>query len=197
MEQYTEYVEALRRAIENKFGQSVSAPSEFERLRDSMFATLGETLSISTIKRVWGYVNGYESVRTSTLNTMARYVGFRDWKEFCETQANPDASTFPLQGVLVISTLAIGDRVEVTWSPGRRIVVQYMGQMRLCVVESERSKLTVGTKFTCSGMVNGERLTVTQVETPGAKQALVYTCGKHGGITARVLPLNAPTRGEC
>jgi hypothetical protein len=94
-----------------------------------------------------------------------------------------------------MSTLAIGDRVEVTWSPGRRIVAQNLGQGRLRVVECLRSKLAVGTTFTCAGIVNGERLTLTQVETPGTEQVLTYVCGKRGGIIAKVLPINDPKPG--
>ena len=182
-----EHIGALKEAIEDKFGQSVCSPADFSRLSDDLHSALGESLSVSTLKRVWGYVAGYASVRASTLNTLSRYVGCRDWQEFCDTLTKPDASSFPTGDVVAMSTLAVGDHVEVTWSPGRRIVARYMGQGRMCVTENVRSKLLVGTTFTCSGMVNGERLMLTQVELPGAIQSLAYECGKHGGITARVL----------
>ena len=194
MEKNMECIEALKRAVEEKFGQSVSSPTDFDRLHDSLQAALGESLSMSTLKRMWGYVAGYASVRTSTLNTLARYVGCRDWQEFCDAQSNPDTSSFPAGDLVAVSTLAIGDRVEVTWSPGRRIVAQYLGQWRMCVVESERSKLQVGTRFTCSGIVNGERLTLTQVEMPGIAQAQTYVCGKRGGITARIIAASDPAQ---
>jgi len=195
MEKNQEHIDALKRAVEENFGQAISAPTDFSRLRDELTATLGESLSMSTLKRVWGYVMGYATVRENTLNTLARYVGCRDWKEFCETLEQPDVSSFPTSDAIAMSTLAIGDRVEVTWSPGRRIVAQNLGQGRLRVVECLRSKLAVGTTFTCAGMVNGERLTLTQVETPGTEQVLTYVCGKRGGIIAKVLPINDPKPG--
>ena len=190
MEKKQEHIEALE-----QFGQSMSSPADFARLCDELTVELGESLSMSTLKRVWGYVKGYATVRVSTLNTLARYVGCRDWKEFCESLSDPDVSSFQLGDVVAISTLTVGDCVEVTWSPGRRIVAQYLGQGRMRVVENERSKLTEGTTFTCAGIVNGERLTLTQVETKGSEQSLAYICGKRGGVTACVLPFNDPEQG--
>ena len=196
MEKNQEYISALRQAVEEKLGQSVTSPTDFARLSDSLLAALGESLSVSTLKRLWGYVDGYATVRTSTLNVLSRYVGCRDWNEFCQSLADNDGSSFPEGDVVAMSTLAIGDCVEVRWAPGRRIVVKNLGQWRMTVVESERSKLPVGTTFTCAGMVNGEPLTLTQVEIPGTDRAQTYVCGKHGGITARRLPpVSGPAQG--
>ena len=192
MEKKQEHIEALKRAVEEIFGQAISSPTAFARLGDELNAALGESLSMSTLKRVWGYVTGYATVRVSTLNTLACYVGCRDWKDFCETLSSPDVSSFPTGDAIAMSMLAIGDRVEVTWSPGRRIVAQYLGQGRMRVVENMRSKLAAGTTFTCAGMVNGERLTLTQVETPDTDQVQNYVCGKRGGVTARIPPVNGP-----
>jgi len=190
MELIQEQFAALRQAVENRYGQSISSPADFAHLRDDLTATTGESLSMSTLKRVWGYVSGYASVRMSTLNTLARYAGCRDWQDFCDSLSNPDVSSFPTGDVIALSMLRVGNCVEVKWSPGRRIVVKNLGQGRMRVVESERSKLAVGTMFTCAGMVNGERLILTQVETPETQQVQTYVCGKRGGVTARILPVN-------
>lgn len=189
-----ENIEALKRAVEDQYGQSLCSPTDFNGLCDQLRHTLGESLSMSTVKRVWGYVTGYATVRLSTLNTLSRYVGCHDWQEFCETLDQPDVSSFPSGDVIALSTLKVGDNIEVTWSPGRRIVVQYMGQGRMRVTESLRSKLTVGSTFSCVGMVNGERLTLTQVEIPGTDKALTYVCGRAGGIKARVIPITYPAQ---
>lgn len=189
-----EQMTAIRRVVEDRYGQSISSPTDFAGLCDQLAFALGESLSISTVKRVWGYVSGYSSVRLSTLNVLARYVGCRDWREFCDTLSNTDVSGFPTGDVVALSSLEVGDNVEVKWSPGRRIVAQYLGQGRMRVIESQRSKLAVGTTFSCNGFVNGEQLILTQVETSSAEQALTYVCGKRGGITARILSVNDPAQ---
>lgn len=181
-----EELDALKRAVEDRFGQVLSTPHDFANLSGQLIEA-GNPLAVSTLKRQWGYVDGYNTVRPSTLNALARYVGCRDWQEFCDTLTDDDSSDFVMGDVVAMNTLAVGDRVEVRWKPGRRIVVQYLGQGRMRVVESERSKLKVGDTFSCAGMVNGERLVLTQVERVGSDQAQTYVCGKHGGIIARRL----------
>lgn len=165
----------------------MGSPADFDRLCVQLPAETGESLSVSTVKRIWGYVPGYATVRLSTLNILSQFVGFRDWQDFCQSLIDPDGSSFPDGDVVAMSALQVGDCVEVTWSPGRRIVAQYLGQGRLRVVENLRSRLVVGSTFSCNGIVNGEQLTLTQVELPGADCALTYMCGKHGGVTAHVL----------
>jgi len=194
MEMMQEQLAALRQAVEDRYGQAINSPTDFAGLCDQLALVQGEQISVSTLKRVWGYVTGYATIRMSTLNILSRYAGCRDWRDFCDTLANPDVSSFPTGDVVALSTLKVGDNVEVKWSPGRRIVAQYLGQGRMRVIESQRSKLTVGTTFSCNGFVNGEQLILTQVETSSADQAMTYVCGKRGGITARILPVNDPAQ---
>ncbi len=192
MEMEQEHLAALREAVENRYGQSMNSPSDFAGLCDQVALVLGEQISMSTVKRVWGYVTGYATIRVSTLNILSRYAGCRDWRDFCDTLSSPDVSSFPTGDVVALSTLRVGDHVEVTWSPGRRIVAQNLGQGRMRVVESQRSKLAVGTTFSCTGFVNGEQLMLTQVETAGTDHTKTYVCGKRGGVTARILPVIDP-----
>ena len=194
MEMMQEQLAALRQAVEDRYGQAINSPTDFAGLCDQLALAQGEQISVSTLKRVWGYVTGYATIRVSTLNILSRYAGCRDWRDFCDTLANPDVSDFPAGDVVVLSTLKVGDNVEVKWSPGRRIVAQYLGQGRMRVIESQRSKLAVGTTFSCNGFVNGEQLILTQVETSSAEQALTYVCGKRGGITARILSVKDPAQ---
>ncbi len=194
MENMQEQLAALRHAVEDRYGQSISSPSDFAGLCDHVALVQGEQISLSTVKRLWGYVKGYSTIRASTLNILSRYAGCRDWRDFCDTLSNPDVSLFPTGDVVALSTLKVGDCVEVTWSPGRRIVVQNLGQGRMRVIESQRSKLAVGTTFSCTGFVNGEQLMLTQVETVDSDHSLTYVCGKRGGITACILHVSGPVQ---
>ena len=194
MEMMQEQLAALRQAVEDRYGQAINSPTDFAGLCDQLALAQGEEISVSTLKRVWGYVTGYATIRVSTLNILSRYAGCRDWRDFCDTLANPDVSDFPAGDVVVLSTLKVGDNVEVKWSPGRRSVAQYLGQGRMRGIERQRSKLAVGTTFSCNGFVNGEQLILTQVETSSAEQALTYVCGKRGGITARILSVKDPAQ---
>jgi hypothetical protein len=55
---------------------------DFERLIEDIYAATGVRLSLTTLKRVSGRVK-YESFPThTTLNALAHYVGFEDWRDF-------------------------------------------------------------------------------------------------------------------
>lgn len=197
MEMMQDQLSALRQAVEDRYGQAINSPADFAGLCDQLALVQGEQISVSTLKRIWGYVTGYSTIRVSTLNILSRYTGCRDWRDFCDTLSSPDVSSFPSGDVVAMSTLRVGDLVEVKWAPGRRIVALHLGQGRMRVIESQRSKLAVGTTFTCAGFVNGEQLMLTQVEAAGSDKSLTYTCGKNGGITARLLPAGDPGQDEC
>lgn len=70
-------------------------PKDFDLLRDSIYEECHEMVSISTLKRLWGY-NRYEGTpRVSSLNPIARYVGYRDWDEYtlnCSSNEEQDVS---------------------------------------------------------------------------------------------------------
>ena len=75
----------LIQLIEQTIGRKVKSPKDFTFLANCIFDKMGETLSPSTLKRVWGYMPGYATIRPSTLDLLARFVGYSDWDGFCAT----------------------------------------------------------------------------------------------------------------
>ena len=71
-------IKELLRQVENKLGRSLATPSDFDALLLSVFQTTGERMSISTIKRLVGYVNDSHEPSNATLSVLARYLGYRD-----------------------------------------------------------------------------------------------------------------------
>jgi hypothetical protein len=57
---------------------------DFSRLSDAIHLRTQVRLSVSTLKRVWGRLK-YDSAPTiTTLNALAQFDGFADWREFCK-----------------------------------------------------------------------------------------------------------------
>jgi hypothetical protein len=55
---------------------------DFLELSEMILDQTGIALSHVTLKRLWGRVR-YESLpRTNTLNTLVRFLGYRNWREF-------------------------------------------------------------------------------------------------------------------
>jgi len=55
---------------------------DFEKLNEAILAATGVSLSVSTLKRVFGKVAYSNLPSTHTLNTLARFAGYEDWNDF-------------------------------------------------------------------------------------------------------------------
>ena len=102
-EKLKEYETALRQIIEDAVGRKMKTPRDFDFLAEAIFEKLHKSLSASTLKRFWGYLPQYSTIRVSTLDLLAQFADYKDWDAFCqETQmGNGGEKT---QGVLSPST---------------------------------------------------------------------------------------------
>jgi hypothetical protein len=82
-------LDKCRKLIEEKLGWEDGArwsTHDFETLGTRIQEATGVSLSIATLKRIWGKIR-YDSKPTpTTLNTLARYVGYEDWRDFRKGQ---------------------------------------------------------------------------------------------------------------
>lgn len=88
-------IEQLRAAVEAFEGMRMKSPKDFEVLHQHIFEKIHQSISTSTLKRVWGYMSGYSSIRPHTLDLLARYIDYRDFEDFCEQQGSPSTFSTP------------------------------------------------------------------------------------------------------
>ena len=78
-------IRQLKRLYEEKTGWGDSDlwdNQDFLELSEMIFDQTGIALSHVTLKRIWGRVR-YESLpRTNTLNTIVKFLGYWNWREF-------------------------------------------------------------------------------------------------------------------
>lgn len=55
---------------------------DFEALSIAIATDTGVTLSVTTLKRLWGKLKYAHIPTTTTLNTLAQFVGYKDWRDF-------------------------------------------------------------------------------------------------------------------
>ncbi len=67
---------------------------DFEILSDDIFSHTATRLSVTTLKRVWGRITYRSNPSTTTLNALARYAGYQDWRHF-ELQEDRPAAPAP------------------------------------------------------------------------------------------------------
>jgi len=70
---------------------------DFEKLSDVIHNRTHVRLSVTTLKRIWGKVK-YDSAPTlTTLNTLARFAGTSDWREFCQREGSDTVASEGVQ----------------------------------------------------------------------------------------------------
>lgn len=55
---------------------------DFEKLSGAIADATGVTLSITTLKRLWGKLKYTNIPTVTTLNTLAKFAGYSDWRDF-------------------------------------------------------------------------------------------------------------------
>ena len=146
-------------------------------------------VSSTTLKRLWGYLADDVEPRPATLGILARFLGYRDWEDYCvrsvmlpETQSSPVMS----RRLSVMTELRAGDCVRLSWLPDRVCEAEYLGGLRFRIVSSENTRLRAGDTFSCSMIIEGEPLYIDNLRQNGAAP-LAYVCGKRSGIRFEIL----------
>lgn len=180
---------ALCEAVEQKLGKAMQTPFDFECLEERIEEKTKERVSASTLMRVWGYRKGV-STRQSTLDILARYLGYADYATFCQwvpTKDDEPQSDEVVSRHLRTADLKVGQQVELTWQPNRRCVVKLQKGRSFRVIEAEQTKLSVGDTFECDIFIEGEPLYLSQLVHEG-RSPMVYVAGKKSGIHFEVGP---------
>jgi hypothetical protein len=79
------YINCWRTLAEGQLGWGDSSEwsdQDFEKLSARIFGKTGTMLSITTLKRLWGRVKYDSSPNAATLNVMAKFIDFDDWRGF-------------------------------------------------------------------------------------------------------------------
>lgn len=182
--------EAIRQMVEDVTGQKIQTPKDFDLLALRIHDRTNILLSVSTLKRFWGYVAKNDEtrgeMRKSSLNALAIYVGFADWEAFCNRQktdnANDGSNFFYGHKQTTTDHMQPGDTLIVMWKPNRMISLRYSGNDVWMVTESRNSKLSVGDTFKCHVFVEHQPLVLVDLVHDGLPPC-GYICGKNGGIT--------------
>ena len=107
MDVHDQDIDRLKAAIEMAVDRKMHTPKDFEFLSEKIFEKVHQTVSPTTLKRLWGYLSETSAPRISTLNILAQFVGFDTWADFCQnetTAENQDSETTDADGQNGVST---------------------------------------------------------------------------------------------
>ncbi len=85
----------LRQMVEESVSRKMKTPADFQFLTGIIQERCKKTLGLTNLKRIWDYIDGYDTTRYSTLSILARCVGFRDWDDFCANHNRTGESSNP------------------------------------------------------------------------------------------------------
>ena len=178
-------IQSLRRDIEQRMGVALQSPADFERLLQQIWDKQHSVLSLSTIKRVWGYVESSGAPRISTLNTLSQFLDYADWNAYLvalEQRKESESGMFMGEGVRALD-LQVGECLEVTWQPNRHCVFRYMGDNQFVVEESQNAKLQEGNTFHAVCFMVGQPMYLDNLLLADGTRTS-YVAGKRHGLTS-------------
>ena len=174
-------VTELKKQVELKLDRRMKTPKDFSFLRTAIWESNHEIISTTTLKRLWGYISGADETRSSTLDILSRFLGFKDWED-CLTFIDQTDGSNPIRSFHISSdSLREGDRLSVSWKPDRRCTFRYLGNSEFVVETSENSKLQAGDTFSASLFILGEPLYVNNYVHDG-NPPLPFVVGNRDGL---------------
>ena len=169
--------------VEKRYGRRIATSTDFEALSVFIEHETGELLSASTLKRLWGYVTSRPTPRKDTLDILCRFIGYRDFRVFCDNLKTTDAfaSQFFTGETVYSSDLAQGAQLTIGWNPNRLVTLKHLGGGTFEVLSSENSKLLPGDRFEVSHLMKGYPLFIPRILRDG-RYTPAYIAGNDGGL---------------
>lgn len=177
-------IQELLLRVEKKYTKNLRTTTDFDEFSFHLKLQLGEAVSMSTLKRLWGYVKDEHKPRNQTLDLLSQYIGFFNFNEFCTYLKDNSLcnSSFFVTKQVQARSLSPGEELEIGWSPNRYLRLVYHGESWFEVVASKQSKLLKGDRFEAVSFMMGQPLSLPYVLRDNQKTP-PFIAGRNGGLT--------------
>lgn len=103
--------------------------ADFENLQQRILDETGVSLSASTLRRIWGRVDYQHMPSGTTLNTLAQFAGFADWRQFVKLQESKNEIPVSVDTLSEKSTQSAINWRKLGWISGVTIVIVLLGMV--------------------------------------------------------------------
>ena len=172
----------IKEQIENKLGKSIRYHSDLELLCIEIEKQTKQKISLNTLKRLFGFIDGVSEPRLYTLDTIALFLGFADWDIYLLSLDKSGNSGFNSLQEIKIETLPISSIVEFGYDPDRIVQVKFEGQNHFKVISTRNSKLLENDLVEITHFVLNYPLVILNLIREGKSMGR-FTAGKVGGLT--------------
>lgn len=169
--------------LKRKSGNELRLPSDCEYLSLDIESKTGIRIGATTLKRLVGFANDERQPHTTTLDAIARYLGYAHWDELSKIEDNGNSDFDSPDDEIRSADLQIGANVEITYLPDRRLTLEYLGDNRYRVTASENSKLQKDDEVEILNFVLHHPLLVVNVWRDGESLGQ-FTAGRVSGLSS-------------
>lgn len=177
-------LQTLLQEVEKKFGRPMECTNDFRVLAALVEYECKEIVSVSTLKRLWGYVSQQTTPRESTLDVLSRFVGYKDFEDFRMSQFGKldDTSGYIDTSFISAKDVPADRTLVICWEPNRMIRLRKAGEQEWEICDSYNSKLLAGDRFEAACFFKGLPLFLPAVLRDG-KTLPAYIAGKKNGLS--------------
>jgi hypothetical protein len=111
-------IEKLLKIIEEKLDWGTSdkwQSRDFENLNQLILDATGVSLSASTLRRLWGRVEYRHLPSGTTLDTLAKFAGYADWRNFTRQNTPSDAEVSINESLPVKQSVKSRSWIKILW----------------------------------------------------------------------------------
>lgn len=155
---------AIIEDVKEKSGLLFDKAGDFAILSSLIFKATGRSIGITTLKRLFYYINDDRKASEYTMNTIALYVGYKSWDEYSASK-NLDSEWGFADETIYVHALEEGTNISIQYLD-RKVnftVVNHEGENHLKVVSCENSSLKAGDLLFVYRIRKGEILEAEKV----------------------------------
>lgn len=192
-------IERLREIIERALNHKLLTPRDFEMLSKRIFEQQKQTISTTTLKRIWNYLkNEQVMARETTLDILAQFVGYKNWEYFLEysnQNENIDNEKLIFCNPILPDSLYYGQQLQICWHNHCYCIVKYIGNKKFKVIKSYNSILKENDRFECYFMLNYEPIYLFNIQ-HASNQINALVIGSNGGVCISLYKVESNTNRQ-
>ena len=169
--------------LKAKSGSDLRLPSDCELVSLDIQSKTGIRIGATTLKRLVGFAQDERTPHTSTLDAIARYLGYAHWEELTKIEDTGNSGFDSSDEELRSVDLPVDACVEITYLPDRLVRMQYLGNQRYRIVDSQNSKLQTDDEVEIQNFVLHHPLSVLNVWRNGESLGQ-FTAGRVSGLSS-------------
>lgn len=169
--------------LKRKSGNDLRLPADCELLSLDIQGKTGVRIGATTLKRLLGFAQDERTPHASTLDAIARYLGYAHWEELAKIEDRGNSDFNSSDDEVRSADLQVGKVVEIAYLPDRVVTLRYLGNNRYKVEQSQNSKLQADDEVEILNFVLHHPLLVVQVWRNGESLGQ-FTAGRVSGLSS-------------